>query len=632
MATAPLPLSLKLLFLVQFFFTLTCSAQFNESNALEGASPFDKRQSNFFPVVGVSALGGSNVDPRLEIRQLEKNPDQWNVYLLALRKFQNMSQSDKRSYYQIAGIHGRPYTAWDGVKQASGGSGGYCTHGSNIFPTWHRPYLVLFEQMLYLNAQQAVNEFPAGALKTRYTTALSSLRMPYWDWAAIPPSGQSVLPSSLTKTTVTVTTPKGVITIPNPLFSYTFHPLSASDMGNSRPWSIWTQTLRDPSSNTASNAVSRNNLIAQQLDSNRPNIQSRVYNVLALEHDYTSVSNDRQPGDSLESTHDTIHNLVGSDGHMSVIAYAAFDPIFWLHHANVDRMFAIWQALNPNSYVTPVNNPYATFTMKSGTTADMNSALTPFHSNSAGKFWTSALVRQTSTFGYTYPELIGTNTRTLTAKINQLYGPNATTSSSKRSLDESYGEVVERGRGGKGVAGAPNFSGERHYVANTRVQKFGLDGSFNIYIFLGDTPGNDSSTWATESSFVGLTGIFSTMSSQQSDDVKATSDVNGAVPLTAALEAKVLSGELSGMDECTVAKYLQTNLKWKISKVNGEAIAVENTPGFVLSVLWAKIRPARSTTEFPQIVDNYRTLVDATGGRPGGLQPGGSLRARKQCS
>lgn len=32
--------------------------------------------------------------------------------------------------------------------------------------------------------------------------------------------------------------------------------------------------------------------------------------------------------------------------------YAAFDPIFWLHHCNVDRIFALWQVLSPNSYVT----------------------------------------------------------------------------------------------------------------------------------------------------------------------------------------------------------------------------------------------------------------------------------------
>jgi tyrosinase len=42
---------------------------------------------------------------------------------------QNMDESDQLSYYQIAGIHGRPYIPWNNVDQAPGApSTGYCTH------------------------------------------------------------------------------------------------------------------------------------------------------------------------------------------------------------------------------------------------------------------------------------------------------------------------------------------------------------------------------------------------------------------------------------------------------------------------------------------------------------------------
>lgn len=147
-----------------------------------------------------------------------------------------------------------------------------------------------------------------------------------------------------------------------------------------------------------------------------------------------------------------------------------------------------------------------------------------------------------------------------------LYGPNAV-AQTKRSTHNSGSELVERARGSGPIAGAPNFSGERQYLANMRVKKFGLDGSFNIYIFLGDKPGNDSSKWTSEPSFVGLTGIFTTASSTQPGDVKATLEVNGVVPLTPALEAKVRGGELSSMQQCAVAAYLKANLRWRISKV-----------------------------------------------------------------
>ena len=101
--------------------------------------------------VAITGLGNGRSDNgsvpyRLEIRDLEQNADQWNLYLLALYMMQqSTSQTDELSYYQIAGIHGRPFIPWDGVSATPGDSGGYCTHTIALFPTWHRPYLALFE-------------------------------------------------------------------------------------------------------------------------------------------------------------------------------------------------------------------------------------------------------------------------------------------------------------------------------------------------------------------------------------------------------------------------------------------------------------------------------------------------------
>ena len=57
------------------------------------------------PVLGLPGLGVTTVHPRLEIRELQRRPDQFNVYLLGLRRFQNTSQDDKLSYFQIAGVY-----------------------------------------------------------------------------------------------------------------------------------------------------------------------------------------------------------------------------------------------------------------------------------------------------------------------------------------------------------------------------------------------------------------------------------------------------------------------------------------------------------------------------------------------
>jgi tyrosinase len=45
--------------------------------------------------------------------------------------------------------------------------------------------------------------------------------------------------------------------------------------------------------------------------------------------------------DRLESYHDEVHVWVGGD--MQDIATAAFDPVFFAHHAMVDRIWYLWQ-------------------------------------------------------------------------------------------------------------------------------------------------------------------------------------------------------------------------------------------------------------------------------------------------
>ena len=65
--------------------------------------------------------------------------------------FFEKDEADFRSYFAVAGIHGRPYIPWGGAQgQSQFAFGGYCTHGSVLFPTWHRPYLALYEVWISL--------------------------------------------------------------------------------------------------------------------------------------------------------------------------------------------------------------------------------------------------------------------------------------------------------------------------------------------------------------------------------------------------------------------------------------------------------------------------------------------------
>jgi tyrosinase len=49
----------------------------------------------------------------------------------------------------------------------------------------------------------------------------------------------------------------------------------------------------------------------------------------------------RDFSDQLQDIHDGIHGWVGGD--MGAIASSAFDPVFWAHHAMIDRVWYLWQ-------------------------------------------------------------------------------------------------------------------------------------------------------------------------------------------------------------------------------------------------------------------------------------------------
>lgn len=128
-------------------------------------------------------------------------------------------------------------------------------------------------------------------------------------------------------------------------------------------------------------------------------------------------------------------------------------------YRNVDRLFAIWQAIYPNSYTTPQPDAYGTFTNLPGGTEDVNTrmptdaysdppltcaALTPFHSDRSDTLYTSATARSISSFGYSYPEIQdwGVNASQLSANvrkaINALYNP----ASSIAKRDSKSGTAV----------------------------------------------------------------------------------------------------------------------------------------------------------------------------------------------
>lgn len=108
--------------------------------------PLVKRQNEQPIVVSSLPAVNSSMPIRPEIRELKRNSRKWNLYILALSMMQHTDQDEELSWYQITGIHGVPFVPWNGVEGVTdGASHGYCAHMSILFPTWHRPYLALYE-------------------------------------------------------------------------------------------------------------------------------------------------------------------------------------------------------------------------------------------------------------------------------------------------------------------------------------------------------------------------------------------------------------------------------------------------------------------------------------------------------
>ncbi|KAH7128377.1 tyrosinase precursor [Dendryphion nanum] len=371
---------------------------------------------------GVPTTPGPNgsIPVRRELRDLQTNyKDQFNLYILALADLQNKSPNELLSYYQLAGIHGEPFVPWNGVNGNPKASfGGYCTHSSILFLPWHRPYLATFEQALYASVQKIANTFPSN-LRAGYVAAAKNFRMPYWDWALrITGDGRnqiSAFPTALSSSSLTVVDVDGVSKpISNPLYSFRFDDKKIPQgLEVDSYWRQYGNTKRTPNP-PGPKGSSQNGEVGRVITNEAASLRNNVSIVLLSYKQFDAISNNAwYPGSnrryaSIEDMHNEIHDKVGGrGGHMGALEVSAFDPVFWLHHTNVDRLWAIWQALNPNAYVidkTVAKQDEENYTIAAGERVTEKTDLKPFYDASGSKFWNSTASKWTTPFGYAYPE------------------------------------------------------------------------------------------------------------------------------------------------------------------------------------------------------------------------------------
>ncbi|RDA89752.1 hypothetical protein CP533_2923 [Ophiocordyceps camponoti-saundersi (nom. inval.)] len=344
-----------------------------------------------FAVSGVPLQRNGPIPQRRNINELEREAGpEWDLYVQALSSMQRIDPADDLSYFQISAIHGLPAIEWNNTGRRVGrGFGGYCPHGEAIFLPWHRPYNVLFEMVLNNHATRIASAYPSSH-RYSYLQAARALRAPFWDWA-----DNSDVPPSTTVSRLTINTPRGRQAIENPLFTYRFP--SSALQGRFNAFSPGAaQTLRCPPRDFPARA---------NFNLRRENLRERMYQAFIYARSFAEFSSSRGNSQNLEQCHNSVHGSATCGNQFGDPSYAAFDPLFMLHHVNVDRLWALWQAARPQAanFIGSYSGG-SRFSTPQGTTITPNSPMAPFfHRN--GRPCTPNSVADHRQFGYTYAGL-----------------------------------------------------------------------------------------------------------------------------------------------------------------------------------------------------------------------------------
>ncbi|KAJ3078549.1 hypothetical protein HK102_004420, partial [Quaeritorhiza haematococci] len=176
-------------------------------------------------------------------------------------------------------------------------------HNVNTFLSWHRMFIRVFELELQ---------------KTH-----PNITIPFWDWAA-----DSSMPDR------------------SPLFA-----VFGGNGDNPNDLCVTTGVLA---------TSDRNRCFRREFDGPDNTLtpfanELVIANIIFGSQDYVEFRT------NLEFEHNIVHNNIGGDNGDMATPTSPRDPLFWLHHSNVDRFWALWQALHPNNPGTNQNGTSRTF-------------------------------------------------------------------------------------------------------------------------------------------------------------------------------------------------------------------------------------------------------------------------------
>ncbi len=212
-------------------------------------------------------------------------------YGRAVSAMKALSSSDPRNWTYQASVHGTP----SAVPSGQSAYWAQCQHGTSFFLPWHRMYLMNFERIVA--AQIAQMGGP------------SDWALPYWNYSA--KQEWSVLP---------------------PAFRDRSSPLFVEQ--------------RNPVANTADSVLQPRDIdLTSALTAPGTATNTGFFGSLPAGH------SNRDFGRLEGTVHNNVHNKIGgATGWMGDPDMAARDPIFWLHHANIDRLWQVWLNRDPGHH------------------------------------------------------------------------------------------------------------------------------------------------------------------------------------------------------------------------------------------------------------------------------------------
>lgn len=223
-------------------------------------------------------------------------------YARAIADMQTRPLDDPTSWRYQGAIHGfgrAQLQPGDPVPSDNKHFWNECQHNSWFFLPWHRWYLYYFEQIV------AATVVKLGGPE--------DWALPYWNYSKADEDSRKI-PAAF----IAETTPDGT---PNPL-------LVERDAGND------------------------GSRVGTPDDTNVDCLDETEYTGAPFPlgagfgGDKTKFSHSGDRNGALESApHNLMHGAVG--GAMGSFNTAGLDPLFWLHHANIDRLWAVWRAIDP---------------------------------------------------------------------------------------------------------------------------------------------------------------------------------------------------------------------------------------------------------------------------------------------